>query len=78
MLCAPLPHASQDIYFTKEDQRIMAKLLAKVKSQSDSADKHAAEGIKAAEMSALKQIINKYNLAPEDVEKLLKWKHIHY
>jgi hypothetical protein len=32
----------EDIYFTKEDQRVMAKLLSKVKSQSDVLDTHAA------------------------------------
>ncbi|GFR46700.1 hypothetical protein Agub_g8319, partial [Astrephomene gubernaculifera] len=69
--------AIEDLYFTKEDQRLMAKLLAKVKTQSDIADKHAAEGVKAAEMSALKQILPK-DTPKEVVDKLLKWKHTHY
>ncbi|PNH01544.1 hypothetical protein TSOC_012569, partial [Tetrabaena socialis] len=70
--------AIEDRYFTKEDSRIMAKLMAKVKEQSDIADKHAAEGVKAAELSALKQITAKYNISKEDVDKLVKWKHTHY
>lgn len=49
-----------------------------VKHQSDIADKHAAEGVKAAEVSALKQIVAKYNLSKEDLDKLVKWKHTHY
>ncbi|GLC41857.1 hypothetical protein PLESTB_001039700 [Pleodorina starrii] len=70
--------AIEDLYFTKEDQRLMAKLLAKVKEQSDLADKHAAEGVRAAEMSALKQILAKVDVPKDIVEKLIKWKHTHY
>ncbi|KAG2482986.1 hypothetical protein HYH03_018112 [Edaphochlamys debaryana] len=70
--------AIEDLYFTKEDQRIMGKLLAKIKSQSDIADKHAAEGVKAAEVSALKHIIQGQNLSQDIVDKLIKWKHTHY
>lgn len=51
---------------------------AQVKHQSDIADKHAAEGVKAAEVSALKQIVSKYNMSKEDMDKLVKWKHTHY
>eukprot|EP00195_Chlamydomonas_chlamydogama_P006470 CAMPEP_0202900214 /NCGR_PEP_ID=MMETSP1392-20130828/10403_1 /ASSEMBLY_ACC=CAM_ASM_000868 /TAXON_ID=225041 /ORGANISM="Chlamydomonas chlamydogama, Strain SAG 11-48b" /LENGTH=84 /DNA_ID=CAMNT_0049586557 /DNA_START=101 /DNA_END=355 /DNA_ORIENTATION=+ len=68
----------EDLYFTKEDQRVLQKLLGKVKVQSDVADKHAAEGIRAAEVSALKPIIEKYKIGGSDVEKLLSWKHTHF
>ncbi|GIL48601.1 hypothetical protein Vafri_5081 [Volvox africanus] len=70
--------AIEDLYFTKEDQRLMAKLLLKVKEQSDIADKHAAEGVKAAELSALKQILAKVDVPKEVIDKLIKWKHTHY
>ncbi|KAG2452984.1 hypothetical protein HYH02_002321 [Chlamydomonas schloesseri] len=70
--------AIEDLFFSKEDQRLMAKLLQKVKEQSDLADKHAAEGVKAAELSSLKQIVGKYELPKDVLEKLIKWKHTHY
>ncbi|KAG2425673.1 hypothetical protein HXX76_013515 [Chlamydomonas incerta] len=70
--------AIEDLFFSKEDQRLMAKLLQKVKEQSDLSDKHAAAGVKAAEMSALKQVLGKYDLPKEVFEKLIKWKHTHY
>lgn len=70
--------AVENLYFTKEDQRLMGKLLAKIKEQSDVVDKHAAEGVAAAEKSALKHIIAKYNVSDADVEKLMKWKHTHF
>lgn len=40
-------------------QRLFGKLMSKVKQQSDVVDKHAAEGVKAAELSALKPIVDK-------------------
>ena len=46
--------------------------------QSDIVDKHGAEGVMAAELSALRQITEKYKIAREDVDKLIKWKHTHY
>ena len=66
------------MYFTKEDSRLMSKLLNKIKTQSDISDKHAAEGVKAAEQSALKQIVGKYNVSADDMQKLFKWKHTTY
>eukprot|EP00798_Chlamydomonas_sp_ICE-L_P031372 gene31372-6531_t len=60
--------AKEAIYFNKEDQRIMMKLLNKVKAQSDVADKHGAIGVEAAERSAISDITS----------ALMKWKHTHY
>lgn len=40
-------------------QRLLGKLLAKAKSQSDIVDKHSSAGVKAAEVSALKAIVDK-------------------
>uniref|UniRef100_A0A7S0USD0 Uncharacterized protein n=1 Tax=Polytomella parva TaxID=51329 RepID=A0A7S0USD0_9CHLO len=68
----------EDLYFTKEDQRLLGKILNKVKAQSDVADKTIAEGIKAAEVNAVKGLVSKYNISEEDVSFLLKWKHTHY
>lgn len=61
------PQAIEDMYFTKEDQRILGKLLNKVKSQSDVNDKHAAEGQKTAELSALQTILSKYKVSSDDM-----------
>jgi hypothetical protein len=73
----PPPHARtpgactqgiEDLYFTKEDQRMLGKLLTKVKNQSELADVHGAAGTKAAELSVLKPLITKYNIDNADVE----------
>lgn len=68
----------EDLYFTKEDQRVLGKLMSKVKGQSDVADAHGAEGVRAAEMSSLKSIVDKYKLSVEDMAKLVTWKHTQY
>ncbi|KAG2482985.1 hypothetical protein HYH03_018111 [Edaphochlamys debaryana] len=70
--------AIEDLYFTKEDERMISKLLAKVKQQSEAADKQAAEGVKAAEMSALKQILGRTDVPKDIMDKLLRWKHTYY
>nr|BAA78589.1 hypothetical protein [Chlamydomonas sp. HS-5] len=68
----------EDLYFTKEDQRMLGKLLNKVKHQSDATDKHGAEGQKTAELSALAAIVSKYKISTEDMQKLVAWKHSQY
>ncbi|GAX76668.1 hypothetical protein CEUSTIGMA_g4114.t1 [Chlamydomonas eustigma] len=70
--------AVEDLYFTKEDQRVLGKILNKVKEQSDIKDIHAAAGVRAAEISAVQPLITKYKIAAEDVHKLLAWKHTQY
>ena len=70
--------ALEDMFATKEDQRLLSKLMLKMKAQADIADKHAAVGEMAAERSALRQITEKYKMSKEDAEKLIKWKHTAY
>lgn len=71
-------HVIEDYYFTKEDERILNKLLVKMKSQTEKSDVHAVAGVKTAEMSSLRSILSKYSVSDEDYEKLLKWKHVIY
>lgn len=67
--------AIENLYFTKEDERLLRGLLSKVKKQSDVKDKPAAAGVLAAELSALKTITSKYNISDADVSALMDWKH---
>lgn len=65
----------EDLYFNKEDERILRKLLGKLKSQADTADALTAVGVRAAEESALRAIVDKYKISKGDFEALLDWKH---
>lgn len=62
----------------QEDQRTLAKLVSKVRNQSDVTDKAAAAAVKAAEEQSLHNIIGKYQVSKQDVDALLKWKHTVY
>ena len=46
-----------------------------MKQQSDVNDEAAAVGALAADESALKTILGKYNISDADYRALLKWKH---
>ena len=46
-------YARQNQYFNKEDERLLRKLLSKVKKTSDVSDKHAAVGVAAQEKASL-------------------------
>ena len=41
------------MYFNKEDERLLRKLLSKVKKSSDVTDKNAAVGVAAQERASL-------------------------
>lgn len=73
----PTPPPTQRMHFMKEDERLLRKLLSKIKAQADAADVHEAAGVDASERSALNSIVGKYNVSPADVEKLMEWKHKH-
>jgi hypothetical protein len=70
--------AVENLYFNKEEERLLRKLLTKVKKQSDAKDQPGAAGAAAAEVMALKNIVSKYNIAPADMEALVDWKHKGY
>ena len=70
--------AVENLYFNKEEERLLRGLLSKVKKQSDVKDLHGAAGAAAAEVTALKSIVSKYNMSQADISALLDWKHKAY
>eukprot|EP01023_Acetabularia_acetabulum_P056047 TRINITY_DN64_c0_g1_i3.p2 TRINITY_DN64_c0_g1~~TRINITY_DN64_c0_g1_i3.p2 ORF type:complete len:109 (-),score=26.11 TRINITY_DN64_c0_g1_i3:282-608(-) len=62
------------LFFSKEDERAMRKLLSKVKQQAE-ADLSEKQRHDAAEQDSLKEIVSKYNITQDDFLALLKWKH---
>jgi hypothetical protein len=70
--------AVENLYFNKEEERLLRGLLSKVKRQSDVKDLHGAAGAAAAEATALKNIVSKYNVSQADISALLDWKHKTY
>lgn len=69
--------AEERLFFKKEDEKLLRKLLGKVKAQADQADVHAAVGDKAAELSSLQAIVAKYNVSQDDIDALIAWKNSH-
>lgn len=67
--------AVENFYFNKEEERLLRKLLTKVKAQSDAKDEPAAAGVLAAELAALKKIVGNYNMSATDINSLMDWKH---
>eukprot|EP01025_Chloroclados_australasicus_P050964 TRINITY_DN5925_c1_g1_i3.p3 TRINITY_DN5925_c1_g1~~TRINITY_DN5925_c1_g1_i3.p3 ORF type:complete len:111 (-),score=16.41 TRINITY_DN5925_c1_g1_i3:291-623(-) len=65
------------LYFSKEDEKTLRKLLTKVKQQADTDLQEKAKH-EAAEADALKGIVAKYNITHDDFLALLKWKHEQY
>lgn len=70
--------AIEDFFFSKEDERALAKLLKKVKSQTQTTDPSASASSTAADVATLKSIVSKYNVSDSDIKALLDWKHAHY
>mmetsp|Transcript_4945 Transcript_4945/g.8983 ORF Transcript_4945/g.8983 Transcript_4945/m.8983 type:complete len:121 (-) Transcript_4945:816-1178(-) len=69
--------AVENAYFSKEDERLLRKLLKKVKTVSDATDEHAAAGVMAQELSSLKAIVGKYNMSEDELKALIEWRHHH-
>ncbi|KAI3425872.1 hypothetical protein D9Q98_007845 [Chlorella vulgaris] len=67
--------AEEMLFFKKEDERVLRRLLSKVRKSAEQHDVHAAAGSVEAEKSALKSIVSKYNISDDDVAALLEWKH---
>ncbi|KAL4436834.1 hypothetical protein ABPG75_003973 [Micractinium tetrahymenae] len=67
--------AEEMLFFKKEDERLLRRLLSKVRQQAEQHDMHAAVGAIEAEKSALKAIVSKYNVSEEDLNALMDWKH---
>lgn len=70
--------AVENMYFSKEDERLLGKLLSKMKKQTQVTDVSAATESAVAEEAALRNIVAKYKISKEDFEALLDWKHAHY
>ncbi|PRW57560.1 l-inducible nipa [Chlorella sorokiniana] len=71
--------AEEMLFFKKEDEKLLRKLLSKVRSQAAQSDPHAAAGAYEAEKSQLKAIVGKYNISDADLKALIEWKHeIHH
>ncbi|KIZ00632.1 hypothetical protein MNEG_7329 [Monoraphidium neglectum] len=69
--------AVENLYFNKEDERILRKILGKVKNQAEQ-DETAKAQHAAADEAALRQILAKYSVADHDIKALLHWKHATY
>ncbi|KAL4858243.1 hypothetical protein ACK3TF_001725 [Chlorella vulgaris] len=50
----------------EEDERVLRRLLSKVRKSAEQHDVHAAAGSVEAEKSALKSIVSKYNISDDD------------
>jgi hypothetical protein len=70
--------AVENMYFSKEDERLLSKLLTKMKKQTQVTDVSAATQSAIAEEAALRNIVSKYQISKEDFQALLDWKHAHY
>ncbi len=76
--CCVVIQAVENMYFSKEDERLLSKLLSKVKKQTAVSDASEATQSAVAEEAALRSIVAKYKLSKEDFQALLDWKHAHY
>lgn len=62
----------QDYYFSKEDERLMRKLLGKLKKHADTNEPHVAEGTTTTEASMLQSIVGKYKMSEADFQGALR------
>lgn len=69
--------AIENMYFNKEDERLLRKLLGKVKVQAEQDKASAAEYV-ASEEASVREIVKKYKVSDVDIKALLEWKHTHY
>lgn len=67
--------AQESVYFKKEDEKLLRKLLNKVKVEADHHDQQEAEIHAKDERAALQKIVGKYNVSEEDLEAILHWRH---
>jgi hypothetical protein len=71
--CAGYPDkeaAAEAVFFHKEDERLLKSLLSKVRAQAERHDPHNATGARAAELSALNELVgSKLSQAEKDGER---------
>ncbi|CAH0480037.1 unnamed protein product [Peronospora belbahrii] len=66
--------AAEAVFFNKEDEKALRKLLQKMKGQTDAVDKKGYKDHVEHDKEGLKKIAG-LNLNEEQVQALLKWKH---
>lgn len=49
--------AEEAVFFHKEDEKLLKKLLSKVRAQAEVHDQHSAAGARAVELSSLNEIV---------------------
>jgi hypothetical protein len=49
--------AEEAVFFHKEDEKLLKKLLSKVRAQAEVHDQHSAAGARAADLSSLNEIV---------------------
>ncbi|KAH7623745.1 hypothetical protein NADE_008563 [Nannochloris sp. 'desiccata'] len=69
--------AEEAVFFHKEDEKLLKKLLSKVRAQAEVHDQHSAAGARAVELSSLNEIVGD-KLTDAQKEALLEWKHAHH
>jgi hypothetical protein len=67
--------AQESVFFKKEDEKLLRKLLNKVKVEAAHHDQQEAEIHAKDERAALQKIVGKYNVSEEDLEAILHWRH---
>jgi hypothetical protein len=68
--------AEEKVYFNKEDEKLLRKLLTKIKGHADK-DTSAAAPAASVEKQRLMAIVSKYGVSDADIEALLAWRHSH-
>ncbi|KAL3672656.1 hypothetical protein V7S43_001951 [Phytophthora oleae] len=66
--------AAEAVFFNKQDEKTLRKLLQKMKGQTDVVDKEGFKHHVEHDKKGLKDIAG-LNLSEEQVNALLKWKH---
>ncbi|KAE9013602.1 hypothetical protein PR003_g14180 [Phytophthora rubi] len=66
--------AAEAVFFNKQDEKSLRKLLQKMKGQTDAVDKEGYKNHVEHDKKGLKEIPG-LNLSEEQVKALLKWKH---
>lgn len=69
--------AEEAVFFRKEDEKILKRLLDKVRAHAEQDDVHNAAGTRTAELSALNEVVGN-KLSDAEKEALIKWKHTHF
>lgn len=69
--------AEEKVYFNKEEEKLLRRLLTKVKGQADKSDTTSSAASTSVEKQRLLAIVSKYGVSNDDIEALLAWRHSH-